>query len=317
MKIHQIQALVAVADAGSIRASSRLLGVSQAAVTKALRELENEQKLTLLSRSSSGVTFTDAGQTLLSHARSIIGQIERANGDLARLRGDQSGKLTIAVTPLVMLTFMSEAIALFRAQMPQVQLEMFEGLTAVALPRLREGTLDLSVVPLTSVVSSREFDQEPLFSYESCVVARRGHPLANRRSIHDLLEQDWAVNYTASSYDGMMHNIFWQHGAAIDRSRLYCAHSNSLLLQLVRHNDMLSHCPRPLLLTDTMSDWAQPLDLAERFDVNQVAVIGLHNAMRSKASQCFVDCLSRAIRKRSRSAALENRKLFENIELLF
>ncbi|CAB3774082.1 LysR family transcriptional regulator [Burkholderia sp. MSh2] len=317
MKIHQIQALVAVADAGSIRAASRLLGVSQAAATKALRELENEQKLTLLSRSSSGVSFTDAGHALLRHARLIVGQLDRADDELARLRGDQSGKLTVAVTPLVMLTFMSEAVRLFRAQMPRVQLEMFEGLTAVALPRLREGTLDLSVVPLTSVVSSREFDHERLFSYESCVVARRGHPLADRRSIHDLLDHDWAVNYTASSYDGMMHSIFWQHGAAIDRSRLYCAHSNSLLLQLVRHNDMLSHCPRPLLLTDTMHGWAQPLELGERFEANQVAIIGLHNAMRSTASQCFVDCLSQAIRKRSRSAALENRRLFEHIELLF
>lgn len=316
MKNHQIHALVAVADAGSIRAAARLLGVSQAAVTKALRELEQEQKLTLLSRSSSGVSLTDAGHTLLGHARLIIGQFERANDALARLRGDQTGKLAIAVTPLVMLTFMTEAITLFRKQMPKVQLEIFEGLTAVALPRLREGTLDLSVVPLTSVVSSREFDHEPLFSYQSCVVARRGHPLANRRSVHDLLEQDWAVNYTATSYDETMHNIFWQHGAAIDRSRLHCAHSSALMLELVRRNDMLSHCPEPLLLTDAMRDWAQPLELAERFDAGRVAVIGLHNAMRSQASQCFVDSLSQTIRKRGRSAATENRRLFDQLDLL-
>jgi DNA-binding transcriptional LysR family regulator len=142
MKIHQLQALVTVADAGSIRASARLLGVSQAAVTKALRELEKDQQLTLLSRSPSGVSFTEAGQTLLGHARLMIGQLERANEDLAKLRGDQTGKLAIAITPLVMLTFMAETITLFRQQMPKVRLEIFEGLTAVAVPRMREGAAD-------------------------------------------------------------------------------------------------------------------------------------------------------------------------------
>ncbi|MFT4063957.1 LysR family transcriptional regulator [Paraburkholderia sp.] len=316
MKIHQLQALVTVADAGSIRASARLLGVSQAAVTKALRELEKEQQLTLLSRSPSGVSFTDAGQTLLSHARLMIGQLERATEDLAKLRGDQTGKLAIAVTPLVMLTFMAETITLFRQRMPKVRLEIFEGLTAVALPRLREGLLDLSVVPLSSTVTSREFDHELLFTYQSCVIARRGHPLAQRRSIHDLLEQDWAVNYTAASYEGMMRNIFWQHGASIEPHRLHCAHSSTLLTELVRHNDMLTHCPRALLLTDSMRDWAQPLDLAEQFDLSRVAVIGLHNTMRSDASQCFVECLSAVIRKRSRSAKAHNRLLFDLLDIL-
>jgi LysR family transcriptional regulator, regulator of abg operon len=316
MKIHQLQALVTVADAGSIRASARLLGVSQAAVTKALRELEKDQQLTLLSRSPSGVSFTEAGQTLLAHARLMIGQLERANEDLAKLRGDQTGKLAIAITPLVMLNFMSETITLFRQHMPKVRLEIFEGLTAVAVPRLREGLLDLLVVPMSSALPSREFDQELLFTYESCVIARRGHPLANCRSIHDLLEHDWAVNYTAASFEGLMRNIFWQHGAAIEPHRLHCAHSSALLVELARHNDMLSHCPRPLLLSDSLKDWAQPLELVEQFDLSQVAVIGLHNAMRSAASQCFVECLSTVIRKRRRSAKAHNRMLFDMLDVL-
>ncbi|HEX3382936.1 MAG TPA: LysR substrate-binding domain-containing protein [Paraburkholderia sp.] len=316
MKLHQLQALVTVADAGSIRASARLLGVSQAAVTKALRELEKDQQLMLLSRSPSGVSFTEAGQTLLSHARQMMGQLERANEDLARLRGDQTGKLAIAVTPLVMLVFMAETITLFRQQMPKIRLEIFEGLTTVALPRLRDGVIDLSVAPLSSAVPSREFDHELLFSYESCVIARRGHPLADRRSIHDLLEHDWVANYTAASYEGMMRNIFWQHGASLEPHRLHCAHSSTLLTELARHNDMLTHCPRALLLTDAMSQWAQPLDLVERFDQSRVAVIGLHNTMRSDASQCFVECLSTVIRKRSRSAKAHNRALFDLLDVL-
>jgi LysR family transcriptional regulator of abg operon len=247
----------------------------------------------------------------------VVGQLERATEELARLRGDPTGKLSIAVTPLVMLTFMSEAISLFRHRMPAVQLEIFEGLTAVALPRLREGTLDIGIVPLTSAIPGKEFESEPLFSYESCLIVRRGHASASKRSVHDLLDQDWVVNYTPASYEGLMQNLFWRHGAKIAPSRLHCAHSNSLMLELVRHNDMLSHCLEPLLLIDLVRDWVQPLQVAERFETSRVSVVGLRAAMRSQAGKCFVDCLTETIRKRARSAREANRKQFDLVEFLF
>lgn len=84
MKLHQLQALVASADSGSIRAAARHLGLSQAAVTRALRELEQEQALPLLIRTPTGLGFTPYGKTLLAHARLVLNQLEQAQGEMAR-----------------------------------------------------------------------------------------------------------------------------------------------------------------------------------------------------------------------------------------
>ncbi|QCP54464.1 LysR family transcriptional regulator [Trinickia violacea] len=317
MKLHHLEALVSVADAGSIRAAARLLQLSQAAVTKALRELESEQQLALLVRTAGGVSFTDAGHRLLKHARLVIGQMERASEELAKLRGDQAGKLAIAVTPLVMVNFLPETVSLFRKQMPSIQLEIFEGLTAVALPRLREGALDFGILALPVALTDQEFDIEPLFAYEPCIIARRGHPSLGRRSLHDLLDQDWALNFTPASYESVMQRVFWQHGAKIAPARLHCAHSYSLLNDLVRYNNMLTFCPEPLLLSESMRDWAQALTLDEQFEPLRVSVISLRNATRSQAAKCFVDCLCKVIRSQSRSAGEANRMLFDQLDLLF
>lgn len=75
VKLHQLQALVASADAGGIRAAARALGISQAAVTRALRELETEQHLPLFVRTPSGLTFTEYGKALLIHARLVLKQL--------------------------------------------------------------------------------------------------------------------------------------------------------------------------------------------------------------------------------------------------
>ena len=128
MKLHQMQALVAVADAGSIRAAARLEGLSQAAVTKALRELELEVKLPLLVRTASGVALTEAGQRLLGHARLVVGQLARANDDLAVLRGERVGTLSLSVTPWIMLTFLPRVLTQFRQRMPELQRRHFQNL---------------------------------------------------------------------------------------------------------------------------------------------------------------------------------------------
>ncbi|MFC4522144.1 LysR family transcriptional regulator [Cupriavidus pinatubonensis] len=312
-----MQALIAVADAGSIRAASRLEGLSQAAVTKALRELEQEVRLPLLLRTASGVALTNAGLRLLGHARLVVGQLARANDDLAVMRGERVGMLSISVTPWVMLTFLPRVMQEFRRRMPEVQLEVFEGLTAVALPRLREGTLDFAIGPFTAAMSTHEFECEPLLAYSSCVIARKGHACERVDSLHELLEEDWAVNYSAASYDAFMQNLFWQHGASIEPNRLLRTHSIALLFELIRHVGMISYCPEPLLVCESMRGWVQRFDLAEQFETSKLSIIGRRNAMRTHAAQVFVDCLLQEVRRRSRSAARLDAELFELLQVLF
>jgi DNA-binding transcriptional LysR family regulator len=317
MKLHQLQALVAVADAGSIRAAARLTGLSQAAVSKALRELESQQQLTLLQRSAGGVGFTDAGHKILGHARLMISQLDRANAELAELRGELTGRLAISVSPWIIQTFLADAVLRFRKEMPGVQLEIFESLAAVALPRLRDGVIDVMVGPFLSAMSVQEFDTEPLLTYQSRVIARRGHPFADKSSLHELLDQDWVVNYTLAGYPSLMRNLFWQHDVNIESHHLHCAHSSSLMFELVAHCDMLGYCPEPYLVIEPACHGLQALALDERFDANHLNIITRRNAMRNATAKCFIECLRDVIKHRSRSATVSDRKLFDLLTLAF
>lgn len=113
MKLHQLQALVASAEAGSIRGAARTLGLSQAAITRALRELEAAERLPLLVRAPEGIGFTEYGKALLTHAKLVLKQLEQAHDDLARMRGRVDGRLSIGVTPWLALTFLAETVLRF------------------------------------------------------------------------------------------------------------------------------------------------------------------------------------------------------------
>ena len=142
MKLHQLHALIALADGGGIRAAARLLHLSQAAVSKALRELEAEQGLALLQRHSGGARLTAAGQALLEHARQIATQVERACEEMDTLRGCPPARLSIGITPWMVHTLLPEIVTRFRQRMDRVhesgvRTQQREDLEAGAIGNLR------------------------------------------------------------------------------------------------------------------------------------------------------------------------------------
>lgn len=316
MKLHQLQALLALADEGGIRAAARALDLSQAAVTKALRELETEQALTLISRHAGGARLTQAGQRLLPHARLIVSQLEKARGDLASLRGETPERLCIGITPWLGQTLLAPTVAAFRELMPGVRLELYEGLLAVSLPLLRSGRMNFSIGP-AAPLPAQEFFHEPLARYPMAVVAARSHPQLGARSLGELLEQDWVVNYAATSQARLMEELFGRHGHAIAPERVLCAQSSNLLSSMIVDGGMLGYSPEPMLLCEPLRSQAQALQLAESLGEGDMSVIWLRDQALDQASLCFIDCLRRALKSCVRSPQPADRRLASMLSLQF
>jgi DNA-binding transcriptional LysR family regulator len=316
MKLHQLEALVASADAGSIRGAARSLGLSQAAVTRALRELEENERLPLLIRAPEGITFTEHGKVLLTHARLVLNQLDHAHSDLERLRGRVEGRLMVGVTPWITLTFLAEAVRLFRRRMPDIRLELFEGLMAVAQPLLREGSMDFAVGQPQPGASSQEFACEPVLNYESSVMVREGHRKARARSIHELLDEDWVLNFAPDGQSDLVDYLFTRHGAQLDERRIVRAQSVATLQTMVEHADMCTWCPTILSRVPPFGGRLRPLTLREAFEPRQLGIVTRRNSTLSSAAIAFVQCLLDVIRRHARSAKKEDLALFETLELL-
>lgn len=316
MKLHQLEALVASANSGSIRGAARALGLSQAAVTRALRELEAAERLPLLIRAPEGITFTAHGKVLLTHARLVLNQLEHAHSDLERLRGRVDGRLMVGVTPWITLTFLAEAVQRFRKRLPDIRLELFEGLMAVAQPLLREGSMDFAVGQLQPGASMQEFACEPILTYESSVMVREGHRKARARSIHELLDEDWVLNFAPDSESNLLDYLFTRHGAQIDERRIVRAQSVAMLQTMVEHADMCTWSPTILSHVPPFGGRLRPLALREVFEPRQLAIVTRRSSTLSNAAVAFVECLLDVIRRHARSAKKEDLALFETLKLL-
>ncbi len=315
MKFHQFRALVAMADTGSIRAAARALGISPAAATKAVRELEAEQQIALVTRNASGIAFTEAGQALLVHARAIVHQLSRAQDELDARRGRGGGKLAIGVTPWLALSFLPDAVTLFRARMPDMHLEFYEGLLNIVMPRLRDGSLDFSLGKPGPASLHTEFTQTPIFATESAVVVRKGHPLEETHSLRDLQDCEWLLNWDPASKEMIADDVFRRHGLPLPRT-VHLAHSFIVAMGLIMHTDMASIFPWPLVETRIARENLRALSLQEEVDRTVVSVVARRGVPLSAAAECFLDCLKTAIRSGEASQDPERRRLYHSIELL-
>ena len=146
MDLQQLQSFVAVAEQASFTRAAQVLGVAQPALSRHIRSLEVELRQTLLTRNGRGAVTTDAGKLLLEHARGILRQVARAHEDLDQLRGGMSGRVALGLPPSVARVLTVPLTRAFRAELPQAQLSIREGLSADLAESLLNGRLDIAVL---------------------------------------------------------------------------------------------------------------------------------------------------------------------------
>jgi LysR family transcriptional regulator of abg operon len=189
MKYPQVLAFVSVARLGSIRAAARNLGVSQAAVTKTLRLLEEELGATLFSRGVGGATLTAAGRSLLPRATLVVEQMKLLDGDVSL---DQHGRVALGMSQMASANLLPLALPAFLAQRPRAPLRIVDGALATVLPGLRDGTLDFGVCTAFAESIPLPFRFDPWFRRPAVALVQRGHPLAGRRcTLDDLSRFRW------------------------------------------------------------------------------------------------------------------------------
>ena len=315
MKLGQLQALVAIADTGSVRGAARALDVSPAAIAKSLRQLEECLQMQLVLRTPSGGTLTECGQTLLEHARLVVAQIARAGQAIDAMRAAPRGRLALAVTPWLAMTVLPEVVTLFRKRMPEIQLEFFEGTLSIANPRLRNGSLDFFIGRQTPGVASSEFSFRPLFASSLAVVVRQDHPLADCRSLAQLCDLDWLVALDPQTEGQVPFNMFSRHGLSVPRN-IHFIHSLTIALALLQRTDMVSIFPWPLIEICARRDGLCAVPVREQLDDSMVGIITRSGHPLGAASACFIDCLIETIRDGECTNSPEIRRVLQSVELL-
>ncbi|WP_337263945.1 MULTISPECIES: LysR substrate-binding domain-containing protein [unclassified Serratia (in: enterobacteria)] len=199
-KLQQLKAFQQVIRCGSIRAAARALDQSQPAISRSIQELEQTLKTQLIVRGSKGMTLTPNGHIFALRVQLVIEELQRATEEIQQLDQRSQGSLAIGCSSLLAVTLLPKLVELFKASTPQANLLIREAQLSTLLPALQAGKLDFAVGTSSPELPLQDLVLEPLFSAPFCVIARRGHPLAQATTLHELHEAKWLLPETDMGY---------------------------------------------------------------------------------------------------------------------
>jgi DNA-binding transcriptional LysR family regulator len=174
----------------SIGKACRELGLSQPALSKTIRRLEDELRVQLFERTPVGIEPTSYGHTLARRANIISNEIGRAVSEIATLRGHIGGEARIGVGPALASSLVSEALASFLRERPQMVIHLSEGLYESLSEAVAAGRYDFAITTRPTAPIAADLSAKLLFKDQFVFAGGANHPLAKRRKIQptDLLE---------------------------------------------------------------------------------------------------------------------------------
>lgn len=205
----QIRYFIAVAEARSVSGGSSAVGISQSAVTDAIRTLEAETGVMLFHRHAKGVTLTREGHQFLRHARSIIDAIADMQGGVGREQDLTAGSVRVGVTPVVTGYFLSDLLSRFRRLFPRIEVQLVEERRDYIEHLLINGELDLAVLMVSNLEERSAIDHEVLLRSECRAWVAPSHPLSDvdGLSLADL-ENEPVIALTLDELEGLIDGIW-------------------------------------------------------------------------------------------------------------
>src|SRR5205823_1244022 len=140
-----------VVEAGSITHGAERAHLALAAASTRIGQMEEALGAGLLVGGRAGVTPTQAGRTLLQHARTILAQAERLREDLGAYAGGQAGQVRVLSNTNALTEFLPETLSSFLAAHPHVSVDLEERLSDEIVGLIAEGVAGVGIVPETTV----------------------------------------------------------------------------------------------------------------------------------------------------------------------
>ena len=183
MELRHLKYFVAVAEALNYRRAADELRVAQPALSKQIKDLEQEIGARLLDRSTSGVALTDAGVLFLDEAREILRRSREAMVLAREAEAGRRGRLTVGGLGAFSSGFLPTALAAFRRTYPEVDVMVHE----IGLPdqvnALRSGALQVAFTIESDPSLLEEFERTRILESTVGVLMSDQHPLAKRQKI--------------------------------------------------------------------------------------------------------------------------------------
>ncbi|MDX2222936.1 MAG: LysR family transcriptional regulator [Rhodospirillaceae bacterium] len=246
MEIRQLKYFVAAVRHRTILRAAKDQNITQPALTRSIRKLEQELGGLLLERTPRGVVPTELGRAFFERACSIVNEAERARDEVSALKSGSIGQVSIGVSSNFAGHYLIPALVRLFETHRQINITVREGLFETLTPQLRAGEVDFVFSVFPSFYEEPDLVYEQIMEIRSPIVARRQHPLARGTVTREDLSKAAWVLLEQRHVERFHEQFFAKHKLPYPRFRLK---TNSLvtMIEMMQRADLIALLPEYLI----------------------------------------------------------------------
>jgi DNA-binding transcriptional LysR family regulator len=183
MELRHLRYFIAVAEEENVSRAALKLHVSQPALSRQVRDLEEELGFALLERSAKSVKLTAAGRAFLAEAQAVLVRLEQGLQAARAVASGGHGELHVGYAPSPTARLLPPTLRAFQAELPHVRVRLHDLSTEEMLAGLRTGQLQLALMVQQPPALMRGLRFVPLTTDVIRLAVAPNHPLAQKRAV--------------------------------------------------------------------------------------------------------------------------------------
>lgn len=277
MELRQLRHFLAIAEHQNFRRAAQALNLTQPAISKSLRKLEEFLGTPLVDRSKRGVALTPLGEFVCVHAKIILAEIRYTQDTAMALREGVEGEIVVGGAPSLSEHLLPTAIANLTKRFPGIRLKVVCRLNDFLFKELRDGELDLVLSPIPApTYHDQDLDHEFLFFDTMNVVARANHPILDLKNpkLGQLLDYPWVLFGQGVLGREKLTSIFFSANLPPPSPTIE-SNESTVTKSLVMKSNLLSFLPNEVIQAELLSgklvtleiqqtEWHRPVGLTFR-----------------------------------------------------
>ena len=194
IELRHLRYVVEAADRGSFRRAGKSLAINESAISRRIRDLEDEIGTALFVRHHGGVCLTEAGHRFVVRARKALRHINHATVDAAAIGRGETGSIRVGIFSSLSSGFLSELMHTYLRANPSIRCEFIEGAPSTHVAAIQRHLIDVAF--LTGEPVAEGCESALLWQEEVFVVMPTGDGLSRKKQVcwSDLWERNFIVS---------------------------------------------------------------------------------------------------------------------------
>lgn len=287
-----------VAEQGSVSRAAQSLNVAQPSLSRTISDFEASIGIRIFDRGTRGVTLTQDGERLITHARAIRAELHHAQQEIVDAKAEEETPIAIGIVTVHPIDQLMEAMLALIALRPRIRIRCDSGTRDQLLKPLIQGELDLVLGPLPPEPLGQGYAEDIIYYEELAIYCGRPHRLfgCKSTSLEELVDMNWVLGGKGSTSRRRVEAFFRSQGIEPPRVDIEFEEipaRRSMVLQ----SDYLSVFQRHHVLKEINADRIFPLPIPWGQDDRPIGVIRLAGIPLSPAAADFIGTLRNAFSK--------------------